>query len=77
MSSAQKTASSIELPQELQIILEKQTEIVHSILQHGEPLDPHAKRVARELFRVNVDIQQYVRMHHAATENLEPAAGLG
>ena len=37
---------STELPQEAQVVLEIQADVVHAVAQHGEPLDAHAERVA-------------------------------
>ena len=61
-----------KLAQEAQITIEEQPQVVHAITQHGEAIKAHTKCEALILCRVDVDIAQDLRMHHAATANLEP-----
>src|SRR5258705_3199524 len=63
---------SRELPEEPQVVLEEQPEIVDAVLQHRDPLDAHPERPAREFLGVIADILQDPRMHHPAAENLQP-----
>src|SRR5437879_2516748 len=63
-----------ELPQEAQVVLEEQAEIVDPVLEHRDAVDAHAERPAGDVFRVIADVAQHARVHHARTEDLEPAA---
>src|SRR5689334_21813862 len=62
----------LELHQEPQIVFVKQPDVVDSISNHRNPLDPESERPARPNFRIVADILKYLRMHHAAARNLEP-----
>src|ERR1035441_5902357 len=64
---------SDEGSQELQIVFKKQTQIVHPIAQHGQPLDTGAEGIARVALRVDTAGGEYARVHHAATGDLKPA----
>src|SRR5215470_19115897 len=65
---------SRELSQEAQVVLEEQPEVVDSVLEHRDPLDPHAERPAGDYLGIVADVAQDLRMHHARTQDLEPAA---
>src|SRR4029434_193574 len=65
---------SRELSQEAQVVLEEQPKIVDAVFEHRDALDPHAKRPAGDLLGVVADVPQYLRMHHARAQDLEPAA---
>src|SRR5690606_19547089 len=75
-SRLMRTVPLPELLEEAQIVLEEQPQVVHPVAQHREPLDAHAERIAAVLLRIDAHVVQDVRMHHAAAEDLEPAAGL-
>src|SRR5205085_1313062 len=62
-----------ELPKEAEIILEPQSQIVHAVTQHRQPVRAHAEREALIALRIDVDGAQHVRMHLPGTRDLEPA----
>ena len=64
----------VELLEELQIILEHQTDVVDAILQHGDTLDANAEGEAGVLVRVNVAVFQHLAVDNAAAQK---AAELG
>src|SRR5437773_2035135 len=64
---------SRELPEEAQVVLEEQPQIVDAVLQHRDALDAHPECPAGEFLRIVADILQDPGMHHPAAENLEPA----
>ena len=51
---------------------EKRAQIRHAVFQHGDTVDTEAEGEALIARRVEPDILQHVRMHHAAAENLQP-----
>ena len=63
-----------KLLQKTQVILEKQPQIADAVTQHGQALHTHAKRKAREIFRIDTAIGEHIGMHHPATHDFEPAA---
>src|SRR5579862_4498236 len=65
-----------ELLENAQVVLEEESEVAHAVAQHGEPIDPHPPRVARVALRIDAACHEYVRMHHAAAGDLEPAGVL-
>nr|AOO54644.1 phenylalanyl-tRNA synthetase subunit alpha [uncultured bacterium] len=64
---------SVELLQKLHVVLKEQTQIVHAVTQHGQTLHAHAEGEADVFFAVDADMLKHVRMHHAATADLQPA----
>src|SRR5690606_19691916 len=72
-----RTSRLPELLEKTQVVLEEQTQVVHAVTQHREPLDSHAECVAAVLLGIDAHVTEDVRMHHAAAQDLEPAAGLG
>src|SRR6266481_2423603 len=66
------SSCDLELPQEPQIVCVKQADIVDSITNHRDPLDPESERPARPNFRIVTNVFKYLRMDHAASGNLEP-----
>src|SRR5215470_1864211 len=65
--------ASRELPEEAQVVLEEETQVVDAVLQHRDALDAHPERPARVLLRIVAHVLQDLRMHHPAAEDLEPA----
>src|SRR5262252_6255141 len=64
---------SCELPEEAEVVLEEQTDVVDPVLEHGHTLDAHAEGPARDLFRVVADIAKHLRVHHPRAQDLEPS----
>ena len=62
----------MELPQETQIIIEEGSKIIDAVAKHRQSLDPHAKGVAGKFLGIDARIAEHIRMHHAATEDLQP-----
>src|SRR5215475_8352080 len=62
----------LELPQEPQIILIKQPDVVDPVPNHRNALDPESKCPAGPNFRIVADILEYLWMHHTAARDLEP-----
>src|SRR5512135_1109840 len=65
---------SVKLFQELQIIFKEQSEIIYAVAQHGQAFHAHTEGETDVFFAVDADMLEYVRMHHAAAADLEPAA---
>src|SRR4029453_7340558 len=61
-----------ELPQEAQVVLQKQTDVVDAVLENGDPVDAHAEGPAGDLFGLGAAILQHAGMHHAAAHDLQP-----
>ena len=66
----------MELLEELQIILEHQTNVVDAVLQHGDTLDADAEGEAGVLIRIDVAVFQHLAVDNAAAQNLDPAGVL-
>ena len=66
----------VELLEELQIVLEHQTNVVDAILQHGDTLDADAEGKAGVLIRIDVAVFQHLAVNNAAAQNLDPAGVL-
>src|SRR5262249_34973476 len=64
---------SRESPEEAQVVLEEEAQIVDAVLQHRDALDAHPERPARVVLRIVADVLQHLRVHHPAAEDLEPA----
>src|SRR5271165_4112119 len=57
------------------IPVEEQLQIIHSILQQSNPVRAHAKRKSRNFLGVVPVVLhklKYIRIHHAAPQNLNP-----
>ena len=52
----------VELLEELQIVLEHQTDVVDAVLQHGDTLDADAESEAGVLVRVDVQFSSTLRL---------------
>jgi hypothetical protein len=64
------------LPQESYVSLEKQLQVIHTILQQRDAISAHAKGKARNFLRVITIILhefEHVGIDHAAAENLNPS----
>src|SRR5581483_2955041 len=65
-----------KLFQKTNISLEQQLDVINSVLQHGNAVNAHAKGKAANLLRIVAIIFnefEDVRVHHAATQQLDPA----
>src|SRR5699024_3056526 len=63
-----------ELRQKAQVIVEEQTQVVHSVSQHGQPLHAHTEGKATIFFGVDAAHAQHIWMHHAAAHDFQPAS---
>ena len=59
-----------------QIIIKEGAQVWHTIFQHGDAVDAHAPSKALIFIGVNAAIAQNIGVHHAATQNLQPAVPL-
>ena len=58
----------MELLEELQIVLEHQTDVVDAILQHGDTLDADAEGEAGILVRVDIAVLQHLAVDDTAAD---------
>ncbi len=65
--------NALELLQEVEIVLGEETQVFDAILEVGDTLDTHSQRIAAVHLAVYAAIVEYVRVHHAATEDFHPA----
>ena len=65
--------SSGKLRQKPQIVFKEQANIIYAITQHGKPLHAHTEGIAGVFFRIDTDVPEYSRMHHAAAQHLQPS----
>ncbi|ABA47491.1 hypothetical protein BURPS1710b_1895 [Burkholderia pseudomallei 1710b] len=65
-----------ELPQEAQIVLEEQAQILHAVAQHRQPLEAAAERETDIALGIEPHVADHGRMHLAGTGNLEPLTGV-
>src|SRR5438552_425890 len=63
---------SWELPQEADVVLEKDLDIVDAVLEHGETIDADAEGKATDFFRVVVDEAVDGGIDHAGAEEFDP-----
>ena len=66
----------LELLQEAQIVLGHQADVVDAVLEHGNTLDADAESKAGIDLGVDVAVAQNLLMHHAGTQDLNPAGVL-
>ena len=66
----------VELLEELQVVLEHQTDVVDAVLQHGDALDANAEGETGILIRVNVAVLQHLAVDNTAAQNFDPAGVL-
>src|SRR2546425_2396720 len=64
---------SCELPQEAQVVLEEQADVVDAVLEHRDALAAQAERPAGDLFGIVADVPEHLRVHHPGAQDLEPA----
>ena len=62
-----------KLLQELEVILKEQAKVINPVTQHGQSLYAHTEGIAGELFVVDTDGLEYIRVYHAATKYFNPA----
>ena len=62
--------------QEPHIVLIKQPHVVDAESCHRDPFHAHAEGKAGILLRIDAAVREHERMHHAGTENLNPALAL-
>src|SRR5690606_25297472 len=62
-----------ELFQETQIVLKEQSQVINAITQHGQTLHTQTKGKSPVLLAIDADMTKYLRMHHAATADFQPA----
>src|ERR1035437_8587336 len=65
-----------KLLQEPHIALKEKLNIIHAVLQNGNPFHAHAEGESRNLRRIVVHESVHIRIDHAAAEQLDPSAGL-
>ncbi len=61
------------MPQPSEIRLEEGPQIRNAVFQHGQPVDPHAEGKALHLVRIQATCTNDIRMHHAGSEDFQPA----
>ena len=64
---------SAELGEEAEVVLEVVAEVIDLPFQHGDALESHSESEAGIFLRVYARCLQHVRIHHAASQNLQPA----
>src|SRR4030095_2433781 len=67
---------SAKLPQEPQIILEEQPNVIDTVFQHSDPLHTHPKSKSRNFFRIVTDKLEDRWIDHSCAKDFQPAAGL-
>src|SRR3954452_20134945 len=70
---------SLELLQEADVVLEEDPQVGDPVLEHRDPLDPHAERKALDTLRVVAVVAhelEHVRVDHARAHDLDPARAL-
>src|SRR6202171_4900754 len=65
-----------ELFQKTHIALKEQLNVVHAILQNCDALHAHAESEATDFLGIVVHKSVHIGIHHAATQQLNPATGL-
>ena len=63
----------LELPQEPQIALQEQPQVVDAVADHRHPLDAQAEREAGVSLGIDARRAQYVRVNQAGAAQLQPA----
>src|SRR5204862_8136549 len=78
-SSASWRGPSSKLLQDADVVLEELPQVGDAVLEHRDPLDPHAEREALDAVRVvavRLDEPEHIRVHHPRAEDLDPASAL-
>src|SRR2546426_475683 len=68
--------SSGELGQEAQIVLVEQADVVDSVFQHGDALDPEPEREPGVALGVVADLLEHRGVHHPRAAHLDEARAL-
>src|SRR5262249_39744764 len=68
-----ETSKLLEKPQ---IIGPKLANVIDGVLEHGDPLWPHAEGEAGELVGVVAAVLEHHRVHHARAHDFQPASPL-
>src|SRR5438309_5298513 len=84
VDSQQSTVESLQLekvgswalPQEADVVLEKDLDIVHAVLEHGETIDADAEGKATDFFRVIIHEAVDSGIDHAGAEEFNPGRTL-
>ena len=63
----------MELPQKLEVILEKQAQIVYAVTQHRQAFHAHAECKTAIGLAIDIDRLKHFGMDHAAAHDLKPA----
>jgi hypothetical protein len=69
-------SKKLKLLQKAHIVFIKQLHIVNAVFQHGNALNAHAEGISGINFRIIVHKTVNGRVHHAGTQDLQPA-GVG
>src|ERR1700684_2568958 len=67
---------SCKLLQKPHISVEEQLNIVNAVFQNRDALNPHAEGEPTNFFGIVINESINIRIHHAASQQLNPAAGL-
>src|SRR3546814_1167309 len=62
-----------KLPEEPNVVVEEAAQVVDAGAQHRKALHAQAEGEAGVALRVDADVAQHVRVHHAAAEHFQPA----
>src|SRR3990172_5793738 len=65
-----------ELLEETQVVSPESTDVLDSMLEHRQSLQPHAEGEPGETGRVVAAVDQHRRMNHPAAEHFQPAGAL-
>src|ERR1700756_2264469 len=65
-----------ELPQETQVVLEEQAQVLHAVAQHRQPFEATAKGKADVTLRIEAHVADHRGGNLAGTRYLEPLAGV-
>src|SRR6478672_182465 len=75
-SAAGHRQTSWELPEEADVVLEEDLNVVDAVLEHGEAIDAHAEGEATHFFRIVLNEAVDGGIDHARAEKLDPAGTL-
>src|SRR5215475_6022549 len=62
-----------ELPEEAQVVVEEQADVVDPVLEDRDPVDAHAEGPARDLLGIVAAVAQHLGVDHARAQDLQPA----
>ena len=68
--------AALELAEEADVVLGEETEVFDTIFEVRDTLYTHTERIAGIDFRINTTSLQHIRIHHTATEDLNPSGSL-